>query len=395
MAYSTGLFGSHEVSGARWRSAAWLGAVDAASDVLVRRAGKFDLHIPRIPVLDKFLRNRYLKSLRGLHEAPAGDVVIAFSPEFAPLVREFPDAPLIYYVEDAFNLMPGWSAENECQHRYLVERADLLLTCSEAMAREQPGNGPAKARILPNGVDFEFFAASEGCACPADMSSIPHPRIGYTGSVNLKVDFGLVAELAEARPNWHWVFVGRIFLVDAASKDDGHQHIRDAYQACRSLPNVHFLGQREYADVPAYERHMDVNMMCYRTDGEGWWKAIDPLKTHEYLAVGLPIVAADQASVREYADQIAIAYSPGQWLAEIEKALAGHGVGTTRSRLARARRNDWDTRVDLFEGWLADVVAKKSGLSEQVIFATSETPTPNPQQSASPSSRPTEPAFFR
>jgi len=87
--------------------------------------------------------------------------------------------------------------------------------------------------------------------------------------------------------------------------------------------------------------------------------AIDPLKAHEYLAVGLPIVAADQVSVREFSDQIAIAHSPDEWIAEIEKALAGNGVSSPKTRVERARQNDWGVRVDLFEGWLQELISKK------------------------------------
>lgn len=357
--YSTGQFGSRDIFGADWQAAAWRGEIHRMSNVLVRQAGKFDIHVPRLPVLDALIRKSYLRSLKRIKKSPAGYVLIAFSNQFAPLVREFSDVPFIYYVEDAFNLMPGWSAENDRQHRYLVDRADLLVTCSEAMARELPGEGSSKARVLPNGVDFDLFASSEGSVCPPDMEDIPHPRIGYTGSVNLKVDFGLVVQLAKARPDWHWVFVGRVWRVDDVSNNEEHRLICDAYQACQSLPNVHFLGRREYADVPVYERQMDVNVLCYRTDGEGWWTAIDPLKTNEYLAVGLPVVAADQVSVRGYADQVAIARSPNEWIAEIEKALAGNGVGTPESRKVRASQNDWSGRVELFEGWIQEMIAAK------------------------------------
>lgn len=79
--------------------------------------------------------------------------------------------------------------------------------------------------------------------------------------------------------------------------------------------------------------------------------------------MGLPVVAADQVSVREFADQIAIAHSPDEWIAEIEKALAGNGIGTPETRQARARQNDWTARVDLFEGWLQEMIADKPGRS--------------------------------
>jgi len=45
---------------------------------------------------------------------------------------------------------------------------------------------------------------------PLSVRSIvyPHPRIGYVGSINIKVDLLLVAEIARRRPDWHWVIIG-------------------------------------------------------------------------------------------------------------------------------------------------------------------------------------------
>ena len=37
---------------------------------------------------------------------------------------------------------------------------------------------------------------------PPDLAAIPHPRIGWTGSLHPQLDYGLIATLAQRRPDW-------------------------------------------------------------------------------------------------------------------------------------------------------------------------------------------------
>jgi hypothetical protein len=96
--------------------------------------------------------------------------------------------------------------------------------------------------------------------------------------------------------------------------------------------------------------------MCYRQDGSAWWKAIDPLKTNEYLAVGKPVVSVDQVNVRSFADVVDIAVTADDWVAAIARALEGHGAGTVPARRERARVNDWGAKADEMERWLFELV---------------------------------------
>ena len=66
---------------------------------------------------------------------------------------------------------------------------------------------------------------------------------------------------------------------------------------------------------------MEVNTRCYSTEGSGWWKEIDPLKTNEYQDVGKPVVSADLVNVRPFSDCIDIVRTEEEWMAAIEKAL--------------------------------------------------------------------------
>jgi glycosyltransferase involved in cell wall biosynthesis len=118
---------------------------------------------------------------------------------------------------------------------------------------------------------------------------------------------------------------------------------------------------KPHEDIPRYLRHMDVNVMCYRTDRRGWWSEIFPLKSFEYLAAGRPIVSAPVKTMTAFAGDMAIASTPEEWIEAIGHALSAGGVGTVRSRRQRARENTWDHRIDRLHGWMLEALARRSG----------------------------------
>jgi glycosyltransferase involved in cell wall biosynthesis len=233
----------------------------------------------------------------------------------------------------------------------LVDRADLLLASSEAMVRLLPSSGPRKAKLLPNAADTAVFMAAERTPCPPDLRNIPRPRIGYTGAINLKVDLSLVRELALRRPEWNWIFVGPVREM-APQSFAGSREYTESLAACRSLRNVHFLGPKAVQEVPAYVAHMDVNTMCYRTDPGGWWTALYPLKLHEYLAAGRPVVGANLETLRAFASVLTIAETADDWVLAIETGLAADDPIKKQARRTVALQNTWDQRIDQLVGWL-------------------------------------------
>jgi len=141
-------------------------------------------------------------------------------------------------------------------------------------------------------------------------------------------DFGLVAHLADARPDWQIVMLGPVVKIDPAT-----------------LPrrsNLHYLGMKAYDELPSYLAGWDVALMPFALNEST--RFISPTKTPEYLAGGRPVVSTPiRDVVRPYGELelVEIAGDPEAFVAAAERAMARFGEGSEE-------REGWLRRVDEF-----------------------------------------------
>jgi glycosyltransferase involved in cell wall biosynthesis len=235
----------------------------------------------------------------------------------------------IYHIDDEYSFSDTEQplAANE---RGLIRRVDQVLVHSTALMRKKGALNPQTA-VIPNGVDFGAFSLPS--AEPADLIRVPHPRIGYVGVIKRQLDLELLVRLACARPDWSFVMVGPVGEIQ------GEEH---ALRTLRACANVHFMGYRPVASLPAYMQHLDACLMCYRVND--YTQYIYPLKLHEYLASGRPIVASPITTVLEHADVVTIARDDEEWLAGIARSLSWSACSPKEieRRRARASQFDWN-----------------------------------------------------
>jgi glycosyltransferase involved in cell wall biosynthesis len=165
--------------------------------------------------------------------------------------------------------------------RRLLARADLVFTGGASLYA-------AKARLhndvscFPSSVDVAHFAkAKEPVADPQDQSGLAKPRIGYFGVIDERMDLGLVARAAAALPDVQFVMLGPVVKVDSADLPRAQ--------------NLHWLGQKDYADLPAYMAHWQAAWMPFALNEST--RFISPTKTPEFLAAGLPVTSTAVADV--------------------------------------------------------------------------------------------------
>ncbi len=367
--YSTGALSISERHGQRWAEADWFRSAHRLEEVWVDRPGRLLPRWPRNHFWDRLAIREHARWLKSSLPGTAHPfIAYVFHPSFWPYIEHLSPGFVVYHAYDAFDLTDYWSVQLECDHASLARRADLRIASSSGIAMSFPEDVRASARVLPNGAEVERFISEEGCVCPADLANVPHPRIGYAGAINPKLDFKLVADIARKKPEWHWVLIGRLLLGGDVPTTSISPESWIDWQACEALPNVHYLGEKSFETVPKYLHHMDVNVMIYRTEGKGWWLRISPLKIHEQLAVGRPVVGAGLESICPFSDVLEVARTCDEWIAAIARALDSGGVGTPAERRAVALQNSWNSRIDLLESWLFEMVQGSeamNGLAER------------------------------
>ena len=142
-------------------------------------------------------------------------------------------------------------------------------------------------------------------------------------------------------PNCNWYLIGSVTRLGT--------EMERALADLRGRPNVHLLGRRPYEDMPAYVAHMDVNAIWNRV-GEGLWtEGTFPLKLHEYLAAGPPVVISDIPALRQFADVVRIARDADEWERALLEAIAQPASAGLDARREVARHNTWDRRATELE----------------------------------------------
>jgi UDP-galactopyranose mutase len=172
----------------------------------------------------------------------------------------------------AFKGAPAMITERETE---LMSRAALVLTGGKSLF-EAKRHQHANIHLFPSSVDVAHFAqARRATIDPPDQADIPHPRLGFFGVIDERMDMTLLEGVAAARPDWHLVMVGPIVKIDPA--------------ALPRRANIHYLGSKRYEELPEYVAGWDVALLPFaRNDAT---RFISPTKTPEYLAAGKPVVS--------------------------------------------------------------------------------------------------------
>jgi glycosyltransferase involved in cell wall biosynthesis len=313
-------------------------------DKLQRFAGGLYQVEPNIHVLSPIAVPSYRSPMmRRLNELVVGTAVRAamkrldyrkpliytFVPASAWVVDRLDGERVIYHCVDEFSQFAGAGPEIAELERELIERSDLVITCSEPL-RE------AKSRINPNtvlvrhGVEHAHFAKAldDDTVIPDDVRDLPRPIIGFYGLVAEWVDLEAMERVAGAFPEGSLVIVGEInnARIDSLER----------------LPNVHFLGRKPYSQLPGYCKAFDVALLPFVKND--LTENANPLKLREYLAAGLPVVATNIPEARALAKSgVLLAHTPADFPPLVGRALQTRGPDRARSE-AMARES-WDDKV--------------------------------------------------
>jgi UDP-galactopyranose mutase len=305
----------------------------AASDVLVVT--------PMLPGgRDAAGQVELLQGLLDAHLAGERARLIAwyYSPMMLPFSRHLAAACVVYDCMDELANFKGAPPELLRLEQELLARADLVFTGGYSLY-EAKRDRHAAVHAFPSSVDLAHFGSARGAIDePLDQHALPRPRFGFYGVIDERMDLDLIAAVADARPDWAIVMVGPIVKIDAADLP--------------RRPNLHYLGAKTYAELPAYLSTWDVALMPFAINAAT--RFISPTKTPEYLAAGCPVVSTAIVDVQRHYARLAgvaiagdaaafveaceaalrLSQAPDSWRGEVDAMLAGMSWDSTQQAMA-------------------------------------------------------------
>ena len=285
------------------------------------------------------LRAQVLKAARKLgFDRP---ITWAFLPGAAVVAGSLGESALIYYCVDEFSAFSGVSPKAIANlEADLFARSDLVIVTAERLYQSKAVANP-RTHLVRHGVDFDHFRKSLDLTTevPAEIAGLPRPILGYFGLISADwVDLDLLTHLARRFPTASLVMIGKSTM-DLSDLE--------------AFPNVHLLGRKPYATLPAYCRGFDVALIPFPIS-ELTLNA-NPLKAREYLAAGLPVVSTSIPEVT-YLPHCQIAGGPEAFAREVEIALKDSTPRVERSETMRTE--SWEARLDEVRHHLAKALPR-------------------------------------
>jgi glycosyltransferase involved in cell wall biosynthesis len=254
-------------------------------------------------------------------------------PHMASIAGNLGERLSVYYCIDDYAALPDVDVEAiKRMDDDLTRRADLVFVASDTLLEGKRALNP-RTHLSPHGVDFDHFVTAQDPALPLpdDIAVVARkgPVIGFFGLIERWIDLDLVAYLAEQRPQWTFVMIGRVAVPDAEVPQ---------------RPNILFLGRRPYETLPAYGKAFSAAIIPYRLTRQVLHS--NPIKLREYLAMGKPIVSVSAPEIDKFAEVVSVARTREEFLARLDHAV---GAGLTAEQRANqtklASTMTWDARL--------------------------------------------------
>ena len=331
-----------------WRNLArWLwGARRANPNLLV--VTPFPLRLPlgrrfgAIAALNDLLLYGSLRWLRFRLRLDPVDVVMSTLPDMIMALSALQAKAMVYDCADDYaGFTPGGAEALLRREARLCRRVNAVVVVSDRLAALKRPFNP-HVHVIRNGVSDRFLAAE-----PPAAGSRPRPRLGFVGAIYPWVDVGLLARLAEERPDCDIVLVGPV---------------RTDVAPLQGKPNVEMAGAKPHDQLPEILAGFDVCLLPFRLND--LTRGANPVKLYEYLAQGKPVVATAIDEAASFDGLVRVAQTAEEFIRQVDLALAEADGAEAEALFARrvqyAAQHTWKARARALE----DVVKKEEGAAQ-------------------------------
>jgi len=272
-----------------------------------------------------------------------------YTPMALSFTSDLEPSAIVYDCMDELSAFKNAPENLKTMERELLDKADLVFTGGQSLYQAKR-EASKSVHCFPSSIERDhFLEARLPQEDPEDQRDIPHPRLGFFGVIDERFDISLLDQLAQARPDWHFVILGPVVKIDPASLPR-HQ-------------NIHYLGSKNYLELPKYIANWDVALLLFALNDAT--RYISPTKTPEYLAAGKPVVSTpitDVVNPYGVRNLVEIAADSEEFMAAVEKILKSN-----KDRDAWLKRTDeflltmsWDETWDQMASLIDDAVRRKS-----------------------------------
>lgn len=221
---------------------------------------------------------------------------------------------IIYeYVDDLSDEIAGFKISDavKASHERMLRNTDdvyVVTTASKLYDEVVKIRGEKRVALVTNGVEYEHFNNIDCNVIPDEIKTIVdsgHKIIGYFGALAKWFDYDLIEKTAKALPDHEIILIGIDY-----DKSLGKSGILD-------IPNVYYLGTRNYKELPTYAKFFDVATIPFVINDIT--EATSPVKLFEYMALGTPIVTTNLPECRKYKSPL-VSKTHEEFIENIKKA---------------------------------------------------------------------------
>lgn len=253
-----------------------------------------------------------------------------YTPMAMGFTRHLTPRATIFDCMDELSLFKGAPQTLIEMEAELMRKADVVFTGGQSLYEAKKHNHH-NIHPCPSSIDFNHFSqARQRLVEPDDQINIPHPRVGFYGVLDERLNIELLMQIADLRPEYQFVVIGPVVKIDP-----------------RTLPrrkNIHYLGKKDYHALPLYVAGWDCAMMPFALNEST--RFISPTKTPEFLAAGRPVVSTSITDVvHPYGQQklVYIADRPEDFVDAIDSAISESKQPEWMDRVDHyLRDNSWD-----------------------------------------------------
>jgi len=288
------------------------------------------------PVLRDIAMRQTSRAVRRAVAMLGGRVRAILAASLNDVLDVVPSRTTLFYGTDDFVAGAALMGTDEAWLQQLTDRqlarADVVVAISPPLQEKWSAQRP-DTLMIPNGCDADHFADADGAPTPADVT-LPRPIAGFVGGMSERIDLDMLAAVAATGASL--LLVGPRQRTFEIAKLD----------SLLALPNVQWVGPKQFAELPSYMSVIDVGLTPYQRSEFN--VASFPLKTLEYLAAGRPVVATDLPAHRWLGTaHVAIVQTPDEFASRTQALLAApHSAEDAAERRMLGQRHSWARRTE-------------------------------------------------